>query len=105
MRELMGVARTLPGLQSSEIEQPDGARARFDTLILANIHRMAEYGTVSDSRIPADGKFEVVYLPHSTRWALALMTLRAGTVGLGRQMSVARYEFGTEVPSAGPIRR
>ncbi|MDJ0313596.1 hypothetical protein [Arthrobacter sp. H35-D1] len=99
------MARTLPGLQSSEIEQPDGARARFDTLILANIHRMAEYGTVSDSRIPADGKLEVVYLPHSTRWALALMTLRAVTVGLGRQMSVARYEFGTEVPSAGPIRR
>ena len=38
----MGVARTLPGLQSLEIGRPDGARARFDSLILANVHRMAK---------------------------------------------------------------
>lgn len=89
LRELMGVARTLPGLRSFQIERPAGARARFDSLILANVHRMAKYGTVSDSKIPSDGKFEVVYLPHSTRWVLARMTLRAVTVGLGRQTSVA----------------
>lgn len=56
---------------------------------------------MSDFRISSDAKLEVVYLPRSTRWALALMTLRAVTVGLGRQMSVARHEFSTEVPLPG----
>ncbi len=101
VRELFGVVITLPGLRSFEIVRPDGARASFDSLVLANVNRMAKYGTVSDSRIPSDGRFEVIFLPHTTRWALAMMTLRAVTVGLGHQKSVSRYEFSTEVPLPG----
>ncbi|WP_207345073.1 diacylglycerol kinase family protein [Arthrobacter sp. E3] len=101
VRELFGVVVTLPRLQSFEIVRPDGARGWFDSLVLANVNEMAKYGTVSDSRIPSDGKFEVIFLPHTTRWALAMMTLRAVTVGLGRQLSVSRYEFSTEVPLPG----
>ncbi|MET4001498.1 diacylglycerol kinase (ATP) [Arthrobacter sp. UYCu511] len=67
--ELFGVVLTLPRLRSFEIVRPDGARARFDSLVLANVNGMAKYGTVSDSRIPADGQFEVISLPHTTRGA------------------------------------
>lgn len=98
VRELLGVARTLPRLRPFEIERADGARAQFDSLILANVTGMAKYGTVSDALVPSDGRFEVIALPHSSRWALALMTLRAVTIGLGPQDSVERYAFTTHSP-------
>ncbi|SDR05073.1 Diacylglycerol kinase family enzyme [Pseudarthrobacter chlorophenolicus] len=91
--ELVSVARTLSKLRPFELVRADGATARFDSLILANISRMAKYGTVSESDQPDDGRFEVVTLPHAGRWKMALMTLRAVTLGLGRQPSVSTYEF------------
>lgn len=93
--ELVSVARTLSHLSPFELVRADGAIARFDSLILANISRMAKYGTVSETAGPDDGRFEVVTLPHSGRWKMALMTLRAVTLGLGNQPSVSSYEFST----------
>jgi diacylglycerol kinase family enzyme len=93
--ELLSVARTLSDLSPFELVRADGATARFDSLILANISRMAKYGTVSASEGPPDGLFEVVTLPHSGRWKMALMTLRAVTLGLGNQPSVSSYAFTT----------
>jgi diacylglycerol kinase family enzyme len=93
--ELLSVARTLSNLRPFELVRDDGATARFDSLILANISRMAKYGTVSESHHPNDGQFEVVTLPHAGRWKMALMTLRAVTLGLGHQPSVSRYAFTT----------
>src|SRR5688500_16781472 len=43
--ELLSVARTLGHLKPFELLRADGATARFDSLILANISRMAKYGT------------------------------------------------------------
>ncbi|MGR0162204.1 diacylglycerol/lipid kinase family protein [Paenarthrobacter nitroguajacolicus] len=93
--ELLSVARTLSSLKPFELERADGATAQFDSLVLANISRMAKYGTVSEKNNPNDGQFEVVTLPHSGRWKMALMTLRAVTLGLGRQPSVSSYAFTT----------
>lgn len=93
--ELLSVARTLSHLKPFELVRADGATARFDSLILANISRMAKYGTVSESNHPDDGQFEVVTLPHAGRWKMALMTLRAVTLGLGHQPSVSSYAFTT----------
>lgn len=93
--ELISVARTLSHLRPFELVRDDGATAQFDSLILANISRMAKYGTVSESHHPNDGHFEVVTLPHAGRWKMALMTLRAVTLGLGHQPSVSRYSFTT----------
>jgi diacylglycerol kinase family enzyme len=93
--ELLSVARTLSGLRPFELVRADGATARFDSLILANISRMAKYGRVSESNHPDDGQFEVVTLPHAGRWKMALMTLRAVTLGLGPQPSVSSYAFTT----------
>ncbi|MET1087490.1 MAG: diacylglycerol kinase family protein [Arthrobacter sp.] len=93
--ELLSVARTLSGLRPFELVRDDGATAQFDSLILANISRMAKYGTVSESNHPDDGRFEVVTLPHAGRWKMAMMTLRAVTLGLGHQPSVNSYAFTT----------
>ena len=93
--ELISVARTLSALSPFELIRGDGATARFDSLILANISRMAKYGTVSEMGAPDDGRFEVVTLPHAGRWKMALMTLRAVTLGLGHQPCVSSYSFTT----------
>ncbi|MDR6436747.1 diacylglycerol kinase family enzyme [Paenarthrobacter nicotinovorans] len=91
--ELLSVTRTLSSLEPFELERSDGATAEFDSFVLANISRMAKYGTVSENNNPNDGQFEVVTLPHTGRWRMALMTLRAVTLGLGRQPSVNSYSF------------
>ncbi|MCT9868121.1 diacylglycerol/lipid kinase family protein [Paenarthrobacter aurescens] len=96
--ELVSVARTFSGLVPFELSRPDGARARFDSLILANIPGIAKYGRISETGEPNDGKFEVIGLPHAKRWRIALMALRAVTVGLGAQQSVGRYAFTTVDP-------
>lgn len=93
--ELVSVARTLRNLRPFELVRDDGATAKFDSLILANISRMAKYGTVSESHYPDDGRFEVVTLPHAGLMKMALMTLRAVTLGLGEQPSVTSYAFST----------
>lgn len=93
--ELVSVARTLRHLEPFELVRDDGATAKFDSLILANISRMAKYGTVSESHYPDDGRFEVVTLPHAGLTKMALMTLRAVTLGLGHQPSVRSYAFST----------
>ncbi|BCT74753.1 hypothetical protein SCMU_05950 [Sinomonas cyclohexanicum] len=91
--ELLSVARALRGLTPIEIARADGARAVLDSLILANIPRIAKYGRISEAGFPDDGMFEVVLLPHAAKWRIALMALRAVTVGLGVQTSVPSYRF------------
>lgn len=91
--ELLSVARAVRGLTPVELIRPDGAQAVLDSLILANIPRIAKYGRLSEAGYPDDGFFEVVMLPHARRWRIGLMALRAATVGLGVQESVRRYEF------------
>jgi diacylglycerol kinase family enzyme len=93
--ELISVARTLSGLRPFERVRDDGGTAQFDSLILANISRMGKFGTVSEAHHPDDGRFEVVTLPHAGRWKMALMTLRAVTLGLGHQPAVTSYAFTT----------
>ncbi|YCH09151.1 diacylglycerol/lipid kinase family protein [Arthrobacter sp. alpha11c] len=98
LSELVSVARTLSSLTPLEIARADGARAKVDSLVLANIPYMAKYGRVSETGEPNDGLFEVIMLPHASKWRMALMTLRAVTIGLGVQQSLNRYEFITLDP-------
>ncbi|WP_308167016.1 MULTISPECIES: diacylglycerol kinase family protein [Arthrobacter] len=100
LSELISVARTFSSLTPIEIARADGARARFDSLVLANIAHMAKYGKISETGEPNDGMFEVIMLPHARKWRIALMTLRAVTIGLGPQQSRSRYEFLTLDPIA-----
>jgi diacylglycerol kinase family enzyme len=91
--ELLSVARALRSLAPVEIARADGARAVLDSLILANIGRIAKYGKVSQAGFPDDGMFEVILLPHAAKWRIALMALRAVTIGLGARASVTSYSF------------
>lgn len=93
--ELMSVMRTFNSLEPVEIVRAGGEQEQYDSLVFANVARMAKYGRVSNSGRPDDGLFEVVSCPHRGRWRIALMVLRAVTVGLGRQPRVSRCEFVT----------
>jgi diacylglycerol kinase family enzyme len=93
--ELISVMRTFNRLEPVEISTAAGERALFDSLVFANVARMAKYGRVSNSGRPDDGLFEVVSCPHRGRWRIALMVLRAATVGLGKQPRISHCEFVT----------
>ena len=91
--ELLSVARALRGLTPIEITRADGAHAVLDSLIFANITRIAKYGRVGEACFPDDGMFEVVLLPHAAKWRIGLMALRAVTTGLMAQQRVPSYTF------------
>ena len=87
--ELISVMRTFNRLEPVEISTAAEERALFDSLVFANVARMAKYGRVSNSGRPDDGLFELVSCPHRGRWRIALMVLRAATVGLGKQPRIS----------------
>jgi diacylglycerol kinase (ATP) len=99
--ELISVMRTFNNLEPVEIVPAAGAKELYDSLIFANVARIAKYGRLSNSGRPDDGLFEVVSCPHRGRWRIALMVLRAATVGLGKQPRISRCDFATS--KATPI--
>jgi diacylglycerol kinase (ATP) len=93
--ELISVMRTFNRLEPVEIVPAGGERELYDSLVFANVARMAKYGRISNSGRPDDGLFEVVSCPHRGRWRIAFMVLRAATVGLGKQPKISHYDFAT----------
>jgi len=87
--------RTFDQLQPVDIFPVGRERALYDSLIFANVARMAKYGRISNSGRPDDGLFEVVSCPHGGHWRIALMVLRAATVGLGKQPRISHCDFAT----------
>lgn len=69
-------------------------RRRYDSLIVANLSEMAKYARLSDGD-PADGRFEIVSIPHRGRIRLLITGLRAAWKGLGWQPSARRLRFRT----------
>jgi diacylglycerol kinase (ATP) len=49
-------------------------------------------------RAPDDGRFEVITLPHTAKWRILGVALRAATRGLGPQPTAQRYAFTTLKP-------
>ena len=93
--ELLSVLRTFTQLTPVEIVRAGGRRELYDSLVFANVARMAKYGRLGSSGRPDDGLFEVVSRRHGRRWRIAVMALRAATIGLGAQAHVSRVEFET----------
>lgn len=85
--------RTLAELKSVAVRDEQGARREFDSLILANINRIGNFATLSDSRHPDDGRFDIITFPRASKWATLALTLRAATLGLGSQPSATEMEF------------
>ena len=92
--ELLSVMRTFTTLTPVEIVRA-GRRELYDSLVFANVARMAKYGRLSKFGRPDDGLFEVVSRRHGRRWRIAAMALRATTIGLGAQAHVSRVDFAT----------
>ena len=93
--ELFSVLRTFTTLTPVGIVRTGGHRELYDSLVFANVARMAKYGRLSKFGRPDDGLFEVVSRRHGRRWRIAAMALRAATIGLGAQAHVSRVEFAT----------
>lgn len=99
LKELFSVMRTFSKFKPFEIRQSGGGRRKFDSLVFANIARMAKYATLSEAdNHLSDGKFEVVMFPHRSKLKVLLTALRAATQGLGDQPSVSSYGFTTLKP-------
>jgi diacylglycerol kinase (ATP) len=60
---------------------------------------MAKYATLSEDGRPDDGRFEVITLPHTAKWRVLGVALRAATRGLGPQPTAEHYAFTTMKPT------
>jgi diacylglycerol kinase (ATP) len=98
-REIVSVVRTFARFRPFTIELEDGSRRRIDSLVFANIGQMAKYATLSETSRPDDGRFEVITLPHTAKWRILGVALRAATTGLGPQPSATHYGFTTLKPT------
>jgi diacylglycerol kinase (ATP) len=98
-REIVSVVRTFARFRPFTIQLEDGGRKRFDSLLFANIAEMAKYATLSEDGEPDDGRFEVVTLPHTSKWRLLGVAIRAATRGLGPQPKATHYAFTTLKPT------
>ena len=66
--------------------------------MFANIAQMAKYATLSEDGQPDDGRFEVITLPHTAKWRVLGVALKAATRGLGPQPTATHYGFTTLNP-------
>lgn len=98
--EVLTLVRSLAELEPFAIRDEDGARREYDSLVFANISRMAKFASLSDSQEPDDGKFDVIAFPHASKWGLVAMGLKAATRGLGEQPSATEFSFTTLQPLA-----
>jgi diacylglycerol kinase (ATP) len=93
LREIIAVIRTFSRFRPFAIRTDDGQTRRFDSLLFANIAEMAKYATLSEDGRPDDGKFEVITLPHTAKWRIVAVAIKAATRGLGPQPTAEHYAF------------
>jgi diacylglycerol kinase family enzyme len=98
-KEIISVVRTFARFRPFTIRLEDGSRRSFDSLLFANIDEMAKYATLSEAGRPDDGRFEVITLPHTAKWRILGVAIRAATRGLGPQPTAERYAFTTLKPT------
>jgi diacylglycerol kinase (ATP) len=99
LREIVSVVRTFARFRPFTVTLEDGTRRDFDSLLFANIAQMAKYATLSETDQPDDGRFEVIALPHTSKWKVLGVAIRAATRGLGPQPTATRYRFVTHKPT------
>jgi diacylglycerol kinase (ATP) len=97
-REIVSVVRTFARFRPFTIQLEGGVRRSFDSLLFANIAEMAKYATLSETGRPDDGRFEVITLPHTAKWRVLGVAVRAATRGLGPQPTAEHYTFTTLKP-------
>lgn len=83
-RELLLVATTFWRYKPFVIEVA-GKRQQYDSIVFANINKMAKVVKLSKNGRPDDGRFEVIELPHNRKLGLVSTAARAALFGLGPQ--------------------
>ena len=98
-KEIVSVVRTFARFRPFTIDVLPGGRRSLDSLLFANIDEMAKYATLSEDGRPDDGRFEVIAMPHTAKWRILGIALKAATRGLGPQPTARHYRFTTVSPT------
>jgi diacylglycerol kinase (ATP) len=98
-KEIVSVVRTFAKFRPFTIHVDPGGVRSLDSLLFANIDEMAKYATLSEDSRPDDGRFEVITLPHTAKWRILGIALKAATRGLGPQPTARHYRFTTTKPT------
>ena len=97
-KEIVSVVRTFAKFRPFTIDVDPGGLRSLDSLLFANIDEMAKYATLSEDSRPDDGRFEIIALPHTAKWRILAVALKAATRGLGPQPTARHYRFTTVKP-------
>ncbi len=97
-REIVAVVRGFRRFRPFPVDLADGSRIEVDSLLYANIDRMAKVANLSDDGRPDDGRFELVLLPRRSKLRVLLTALRSATVGLGPQPHETHHELTIRSP-------
>ena len=91
-----------PGARRSTLTSFDRIVVVFNPHSTGDAPRLAEElgadATLSETGTPDDGRFEVVTLPHTAKWRVLGVAIRAAIRGLGPQPTAERYAFTTLTP-------
>lgn len=98
-KEIVSVVRTFAKFRPFTIDVDPGGLRNLDSLLLANIDEMAKYATLSEDGRPDDGRFEVIAVPHTAKWRILGVALKAATRGLGPQPTARHFRFTTVKPT------
>ena len=99
-QEILSVVRTFARFRRSAIQLEDGTPAHGSTACCSPTSpQMAKYATLSENGRPDDGRFEVVTLPHASKWRILGVAIQAATRGLGPQPTATHYGFITLKPT------
>jgi len=99
IREVLTVMRTFWAYRPFGIVH-DGRQIAVDSLVFANIDRMAKYVELSTDGAPDDGRFEVVLIAHRSRPTLLLDVARAlrGRLAPSSRHQPYRFTTATAMP-------
>jgi diacylglycerol kinase family enzyme len=98
-KEIVSVVRTFAKFRPFTIDVGPGGMRNLDSLLFANIDEMAKYATLSEDGRPDDGRFEVIAVPHTAKWRILGVALKAATRGLGPQPTARHFRFTTVKPT------
>lgn len=97
-RELKLVFQTFWGYRPFKIKVPGGRTRTYDSLVCANIPRMAKVLKLSEQNTPTDGLFELILVPGGSKLRLIITALRLIALGPAKAHKLSSYSFETLKP-------
>ena len=97
--EILSVVRTFAKFRPFTIDLRTGGGAASTACVFANIARDGQVRHAQRGGRPDDGRFEVITVPHTAKWRMLGVAVRAATRGLGPQPTARHYRFTTLKPT------